>query len=107
MSNAIGVAGKRSKSSQLKIAEPSNAATKFQIIPETDLRLLKQKRVESSVSNFPENDNIAQLGAEAGWKNLASCCKLTSTEIFAIQLDVRTATESTNMMFITGIFRQG
>ena len=41
------------------------------------------------------------------WEDFATCCKLSSTEIFAIQLNVRTATESTIMMFITGILRQG
>ena len=107
MSDAIGATGERSKPSQLEIAEPWNVATKSQIIPKSYVRLLKQKGMESSVSNFPGSDDIAQLGAEAEWENFATCCKLWSTEIFAKELDVSTATESTNMMFITGIFRKG
>ena len=63
--------------------------------------------MESSVSNFSGNDNIAELGAEAVWENFATCCKLLSIEITAMQLDVRTATVSTNMMFFTGTLRQG
>ena len=62
--------------------------------------------MESSVSNFPGSDNIAQHGAEAVWENFATCCKLSSTEIFAMLLNVRTATESTNMMFIARTLRQ-
>ena len=54
--------------------------------------------MESSVSNFSGDDSIAELGAEAGWEDFATCCKLSSTEIFAMQLHVRTAAESTNMM---------
>ena len=84
MSNAIGVAGERSKSSQLNIAETRNVATKSQIIRKSDVLLIKQKGMESSVSNFPGSDNIAQLGAEAVWKNFATCCTLSSTEILAI-----------------------
>ena len=63
--------------------------------------------MESSVSNLPESDDIAELGAEAGWEDFAACCNLSSTGIFAIELKVRTATEGTNMMFITGILRLG
>ena len=54
--------------------------------------------MESSVSKFHGNDNIGE--------NLATCCKLSSTEIFSIRLDVGTATEYTNTMFIIGILRQ-
>ena len=54
--------------------------------------------MESSVSKFPGNDNVGE--------NFATCCKLSSTVIFSIMLDVRTATESTNTMFIIGILRQ-
>ena len=39
MSNAIGVTGERSKSSQLKIAETLKCGHKVQIIPKSDVRL--------------------------------------------------------------------
>ena len=61
-----------------------------------------KKKMESSVSNFPENDNIAERGAEAGRENFATCCKLSSTEI----LRRIVGSESTNMMSVTGILSQ-
>ena len=62
--------------------------------------------MESSVSNFSGNNNIAELGAEAVWDNFTTFCKLSSIEVTAVELDVRTATVSTNMMFFTRILRQ-
>ena len=41
------------------------------------------------------------------WEDFVTCCKLSSTEIFAKKLSVRTATVSTNMTFITRILRKG
>ena len=40
-------------------------------------------------------------------ENFVSCCKLSFIEITVMQLEVRMTTVSTNMMFFTGIHRQG
>ena len=82
MSDAIGVTGERSKSSQLKMAEPRNVATKVPNHPKIGCSVVEGTGL--SVSNFPGNDNITEHGAEAMWENFAACCKLSSTEIFAI-----------------------
>ena len=63
--------------------------------------------MESSVSNSSENNNIAELGAEEGVGVPCNVFLLSSIEITALELDVRTATVSTNMMFFTGTPRQG
>ena len=50
----------------------------------SDVHLLKQKGMESSVSYFSGDDDITELGAEAGWENFATCCELSSIEITAM-----------------------
>ena len=68
----------------LKLLNLEMWTQKSRIVPKSDVRLLKLKGMESSVSNFSGNDNFAVLGAEAGCENFVTCCKLSSTEIFAI-----------------------
>ena len=101
MSNAIGATGEGTNR-QLELLNlkvlPQNPPKRRR----SRMFTRKQKGMESSVSNFSGNDHFAKLGAEAGWENFATCCKLLSIEITAIQMDVRTATVSTNMMFFTG-----
>ena len=104
MCGAIGTTGVRSKPSQLKIAELRKVATKSHIISKSDVRLLKG--MEYMFPSSLEVTILQSLEQRRGVENFAACCKLSSTEIFAKELDVRTATASTNMMFITGILRQ-
>ena len=49
---------------------------------------------------------LQSLEQRAGWENFALSCNLSSIEVTAKELDVRTATVSTNMMLFTGTLRQ-
>ena len=57
------------------------------------------------MSNF--SGDVAELGAEVEWEKFGSCCKLPPAEVAAMLLNFRTATESTNIMFFTGVVRPG
>ena len=98
MSDAIGATGEGTKqaSSNCRTLKCGHKIPSHPKAPKmSDVHLSQEKEMESSVSNFSGNDNIAELGAEAGWENLATCCKLSSIEITAMELDVGTATVST------------